>query len=76
MKDIEFMAAFGDDRKRVRISRPQGSSSGYQVFIANYYQGIIVKLNNEWVGHLNARSELTSDDILILGDIIDNASQV
>ena len=43
----------------------------WQVFTANYYEGILVKRNGEWFGNLNSKSELTVDDVQILGAIID-----
>ena len=74
MVSIEFDAAYGNDRKMVVIRQLSGSGNIYQVFIGNYYDGMLVKLNGEWVAHLNLKSDLTSDDIQLLGDIIDNQS--
>jgi hypothetical protein len=74
MVSIEFDAAYGNDRKMVVIRQLSGSGKIYQVFIGNYYEGTIVKLNGEWAAHLNLKSDLTADDIQLLGDIIDNQS--
>lgn len=74
MVGIEFDAAYGNDRKMVVIRQLSGLGNIYQVFIGNYYEGTIVKLNGEWVAHLNLKSDLTADDIQLLGDIIDNQS--
>lgn len=68
---IETTANFGGEQKAVKISQPHGGGD-YQVLINNYLQGTIVKHGDNWIGHLNARSVLTSDDIAILGEMIDN----
>jgi hypothetical protein len=49
MVSIEFGSAYGNDRKMVVIRQLSGSGKIYQVFIGNYYEGTIVKLNGEWV---------------------------
>jgi hypothetical protein len=71
MNDIEFMATFGHVRKAVKLSQPMGGASGYQLFIDNFYHGMIVKLNGEWVGHLGREPTISGDDIGVLGEIIE-----
>lgn len=71
MKQLDFTATYGDEKKNVKITEPNGTGGGFQVFIDDYYQGMLMKLNNEWVGHLNDKSQLSPDDISALGDIID-----
>ncbi|MRG45484.1 hypothetical protein GFS24_10180 [Chitinophaga sp. SYP-B3965] len=73
LESIEFTAVFGDEHKKVRLSEPNGGGGGYHIYINNYYHGTIKKVNYEWVGHLNRASELTSADISILADIIENS---
>lgn len=43
----------------------------YHIFIDNDYQGRVLKLNNHWVGHLDDDSDLTIDEVKILGRIIE-----
>ena len=69
MKTIEFYRFWGDQKKKVHICMPTGGE-GVQIIVDDLYHGIILKRAGRWVGYLNANSELTSDDILILGDII------
>lgn len=71
MTTIEFTATFGHVRKTVRLVQPAGGVGGYQVFIDKIYQGMIVKPQGEWVGHLNPASQLTGDDIGVIGEVID-----
>lgn len=73
MKEIIFLAAFSEQQKEVRVTQPNGAGNDFQVFVEKYYQGVLVKLKGEWVGHLNPNSLLTADDILILGEMIDLA---
>jgi hypothetical protein len=74
MKQLEFTATIGDVKTTVKLTEPQGASAGYQVLIDQWLQGTIVKRGHDWVAHLNRKSILTSADIAILGDLIDNAS--
>lgn len=71
MDAIEIIGAFGDERKTVRISQPNGAWPSYHIMIDNYYHGNLTKLDGEWVSHLNGNSYLTTEDICILGEIID-----
>lgn len=69
---IEFPASFGHVQKTVRLTQPSGGAGGYQIFIDKVYQGMIVKIKGEWVGHLNLASWLTGDDIRVLGEVIES----
>lgn len=71
MTSIEFTATFGHVRKTVKLSQPAGASGGYKIFIDGFYQGMIVKLNGEWVGHLNPASQINGDDIGVIGEVIE-----
>jgi hypothetical protein len=74
MKQLEFTAAIGEVKTTVKLTEPQGASAGYQVLIDQWLQGTIVKRGQTWVAHLNRKSILTSADIGILGELIDQAS--
>lgn len=74
MTPIEFTATFGHVQKTVRLSQANGGDGGYQIFIDDYYQGTIVKLNGEWAAHLGREPSITGDDIGVLGEIIEGES--
>jgi hypothetical protein len=71
MKQLEFTATIGDLKTTVKLTEPQGASAGYQVLIDQWLQGTLVKRGQTWVAHLNKKSILTSADIAILGNLID-----
>ena len=70
-KEIAFDAWCGDRAWKVELSHPQGGADGYFIMINNYYHGMLFKRNGEWEGHLNGKSGITGDEIMILGDMID-----
>jgi hypothetical protein len=72
MKTIEFYGYWGDQKKKVHICAPTGGE-GVQIIIDNFYHGIILNRAGQWVGYLNGNSELTADDIQILGTIVAEA---
>ena len=71
MKKIEFLASYGDIKKPVEICEPNGAGSHYQILIDHYYHGIITRRNGEWVDYLNYKSNLSGDDVLIIGELIE-----
>jgi hypothetical protein len=75
MKKIEIEASFGNKKKAVQIVQPAGAGGLYQILISNYYHGTVSKINGEWVAHLNAKSELTGDDIQIITDLIEKNAE-
>jgi len=72
MGEIKFNDS---DNRLVRLSAPIGGSNSYHVYIDNYYQGNLVFLNGEWVGHVN-NNDLTTEDIQILGELISNSKNI
>lgn len=50
---------------------PNSKCDNYHVFIDNDYQGNVVKLQGQWVGNLDQHSDLTIDEVMILGRIIE-----
>jgi len=70
---IQFTAPFGDETKTVKISETIPGSGSYQVYVDNFYQGSLRKINGEWNGFLNARSELSYEDIQAAGERVDGA---
>ena len=71
MKQLELIATIGEVKTTVKLTEPQGASAGYQVLIDQWLQGTLVKRGHDWVAYLNRKSILTSADIAILGDLID-----
>ena len=71
MKQLEFIATIGEVQATVKLTEPQGASAGYQVLIDQWLQGTLVKRGHDWVAYLNRKSILTSADIAILTDLID-----
>jgi hypothetical protein len=69
MRDIEGIAWYGNETKRLVISVvPGGGEETYQVFLDKYYCGIFLRRNGELVAFLTPA--FTSDDIMILRDMI------
>jgi hypothetical protein len=67
---IIFKAFFGDEEKIVELSQPVGHpGDGYFVTIGGRYHGVLLRRNGEWTLP-NAPDDITSDDVLILGDRI------
>jgi hypothetical protein len=76
MKKIEIETAFGNKIKKVEVSQVHRTAQyGLQLTIDNFYCRTIVKRNGKWIAHLNDKSlpEFTTDDIQILGEIIDES---
>jgi hypothetical protein len=47
------------------------NGDNYHVFIDNDYQGNVVKQQGRWIGDLDRYSDLTIDEVMILGRIIE-----
>ena len=75
MKQLVFTATIGEVKAQVKLTKPQGASAGYQVLIDQWLQGTLIKRDQTWVAHLNRKSILTSADIGILGELIDNSNK-
>jgi hypothetical protein len=69
---ISFDAQYGDKFMHVELAKMKGGGEGYQVLIDHYYHGQIYFRDGAWHAHLNDKSFLTSDDIMILGEYIDH----
>lgn len=79
MADITFFGYWGDEKRLVDLGTAYGSPDGsYQIIIDDHYFGVIRKENGKWIGRLNRSGErlFTTDDIQILGDIIDESEKV
>ncbi len=68
---IEFEANFGGVIEKCSLSQPPGGGDDFFIMIGKWYHGTLAFRNEEWVGYLAAKSELTSADIRILGEMVD-----
>lgn len=70
MQQIVFKATFGDEVKTVRLSQPNGMGGEiWFVIVNNYHWGEMWKRGDSWVCY---DTDLTTEDIQILGEIIEN----
>ena len=76
MKELTIDAAFGDKIKKVVVSQPhRTAAAGLHLMMDNYYCGLLIKREGKWTAYLNDKSwyDFTTDDIQILGDLIDKS---
>ena len=74
MDDLEFWGVFGEQRLKVKVFRPQGGGR-IQVFVDNYLEGTMDKVNGTWVFDVPRKGILTSVDILMLSEMLDGEVQ-
>ena len=67
MKSYEYKTKIG----HLVLVSPNSSGDNFHIFIDNDYQGNVVKLKGKWVGNLGQYSDLTIDEVTILGRIIE-----
>jgi len=67
MKAYEYTTQMG----HLTMVKPDDADN-YHIFIDNSYQGKVVKLKGNWVGHLTYDSDLTIDEVKLLGSIIED----
>lgn len=72
MDILDFYANFDNVQKHVTVSHSFGGPDSLSIHIDNYYQGNMVYRDGHWMAWLNDRSLLTSADIFILGEMIEN----
>lgn len=70
MRSISYPAVLGDQEKTVKVVELTGGH-GWQIFIDNYYQGVIHLIGGEMVAHLALPIELAGDDIGALMEVIE-----
>src|SRR5687768_3614786 len=72
MGDLNIEAISGDELLYVlEISKPFGTGGDvYHMMVNNYYKGRLTKRDGKWIALENTLN-LTSDDISVLGDLID-----
>jgi hypothetical protein len=67
MQSYEYKTQIG----HLVLVSPNSSADNYHIFIDNDYQGNVVKLKGRWVGNIDQYSDLTIDEVMILGRIIE-----
>ena len=67
MQSYEYKTQIG----HLVLVSPNSNGDNYHIFIDNDYQGNVVKLKGRWVGNLDQHSDLTIDEVMILGRIIE-----
>lgn len=71
MEKIEFTAHYGDDKKNVCISASNGAAGVWHIYMDKYYYGVLLNIKGEWAWRPQNQSDFTSDDIQILGEMIE-----
>ena len=66
MKAYNYITQIG----HLTMVKPDNDDN-YHIFIDNDYQGKVVKLKGQWIGHLVYDSDLTIDEVQLLGKIIE-----
>ena len=66
MQRYEYKTPIG----RLVMVNPNSKGDNYHIFIDNDYQGNVVKQKGQWVGNLEQNSDLTIDEVYLLGHII------
>jgi hypothetical protein len=69
METIHFLASFGDEKKKVKLSEVKGS---WQVYVDDYFQGTLELIKGEWKPHLNFNSVLQGDDLMVLIGLVES----
>jgi len=72
--DIELTARYGDQEKKVRIAFVHGAAGVIHIYIDDWYHGQVVKIAGQWEVYLNAKSDLCSNDILTIKELIEKRS--
>lgn len=70
---IIFSAQFGDEIKKVEVSENFYGPTGFDIYVSGAYNGKVVKFKRGWVAHLNAKSELSFEDLQVIYDSLDAA---
>lgn len=71
MNSFDVTAKFNDGIKTLTVTQPTGSGDSYQIIIDRLYQGVILRYDGKWIGHLNDKSTLTEKNIEAIGKLIE-----
>ena len=69
MRSLTYPAAFPDRFRTVKIVELSGGH-GWQLYLDDYYQGVIHLVRGELVAHLSLPVELQGDDIGAVMEVI------
>jgi hypothetical protein len=70
MEHLEIVTWYGEEKKTVVVTQPNSASGTFQILIDRYYHGQITRYNGKWIAYLNSKSDLTSNDLLILFNLL------
>ena len=59
---IQFDAIYGDEAKKVTISKAPGGGEGYHVSVNKYHWGVIIYQQGKWRCYGTGIDELSTDD--------------
>lgn len=69
MQTLEFYAIFSNENKIIKVIE-QKSSGACEIYIDNYLQGTLTTYKGDYNVHLNNKSCLTGDDVMILIEML------
>lgn len=69
-KEIKFKSSYGE----VKLLSLLGVEESYQIYINDYYQGMLFTRNGKWISNLNDRSKLKETHIDKIIEIIKNST--
>lgn len=64
--DIKFKSSYGE----VRLLCLSGVDESFQIYINDYFQGMLFTRSGKWVSNLNKNSKLTPENIEKIVEII------
>lgn len=70
MREILTPWTIGNKTHELKITLPNGAAGLYHIFIDNYYQGIMMKREGQWVGYFNG-PDIGAEEIEQLGGVIE-----
>lgn len=69
-KDISFKSSYGE----IRLLAPMGAAgNSYQVYINNYFQGMLFTRDGKWIQHFNEKCKLKPSDVEKIIEIIERS---
>lgn len=71
---LKFTANFGGIIKQCELVRPYGGGDDLQIKIDRWHHGTLAWRNGEWKGYLGLKSELTTADIMVLAEMVNDAN--
>jgi hypothetical protein len=76
MDSINLIYTVGFEVRALEVSLPSGTHGRYQVYIDNFYQGVIYPKDGNWLTHFNHPEMFSLEDIQIMGEAIESTSLI